>query len=167
MRRSVAGATTALVLLVAACSSRSHSGSPATTLAKRGHLIVTSSAFADGQPIPAKYTCVGDNVPPPLHWSGAPTAQQMIIAVTDPDAPGGTFVHWVHKGIAAAADGDVPPAGDYHGPCPPPGSGPHHYHFEVFAMYQDPSGSGSSFRVVEELRDWAVASGELVGTFQR
>src|SRR5271170_7202148 len=61
-----------------------------------GKLTVTSTAFEAGQPIPAKYSCQGENVSPPLKWDGAPAkTKSFALICDDPDAPGGTWVHWV------------------------------------------------------------------------
>src|SRR5215469_1716213 len=89
------------VLLVAGCSNRPDDVQPIASdnVAK---LQVTSGAFADGQPIPDKCTCHGADFSPPLQWTGAP-AQAKCFAVTceDPDAPGGTFTHWVIYNLPA------------------------------------------------------------------
>lgn len=110
---------------------------------------VTSSAFADNTPIPVQYSCDGDNVPPPLHWQHLPAgAKSLAIIVDDPDAPGGLYVHWVVTGIAPSITGiagaSLPKAAvaswnsarrvGYLGPCPPPGTGVHHYRFQVYAL---------------------------------
>ncbi len=64
---------------------------------------LTSSEFADGQPIPARFTCTGDDLSPPLAWSGAPeTTQSFALIMDDPDAPGGTWVHWVVYNLPAS-----------------------------------------------------------------
>src|SRR6476469_494608 len=66
-------------------------------------LSVTSSAFQQGQSIPAKYTCDGENISPPLKWTDAPTATKSFALISDdPDAPMGTWVHWVVYSIPAA-----------------------------------------------------------------
>src|SRR5262245_57489560 len=107
----------------------------------------SSSAFADGQRIPTKYTADGDDISPPIDWSDAPAgAKSFLLAVEDPDAPSGTFHHWglynlhtrgVPEGFASAdrqddiesAINDFGEPG-YRGPAPPPGHGTHHYHFK-------------------------------------
>src|SRR5689334_11413480 len=71
-------------------------GSADATSDRKGIMDLTSSAFAEGQPIPAKYTCDGQNVSPPIHWSGVPQeTKSLVLIVDDPDAPSGTWVHWV------------------------------------------------------------------------
>jgi Raf kinase inhibitor-like YbhB/YbcL family protein len=111
---------------------------------------LTSSAFADGDWIPRRFTCEGDDVSPPLEWSDAPEGtQSFALVVDDPDAPRGTFVHWILFDIARDArrlNEGVPPgvAGRtlqndfghprYGGPCPPRGHGPHRYRFTLHAV---------------------------------
>ena len=114
---------------------------------------VSSSAFTEGAPIRARYTCDGDNVSPPLKWTGVPEgARSLALIADDPDAPGGTWVHWVLYGLppdASELPEDVSktaglPSGarqgvsdfgrtGYGGPCPPRG-GPHRYYFKLYAL---------------------------------
>ncbi len=69
-------------------------------------ITVRSPAFADGDTIPGVYTCDGDDVSPPLEWSGVPSdVAELAVVVEDPDAPGGTFVHWVLWGLDAGLSG--------------------------------------------------------------
>lgn len=108
-----------------------------------------SSAFEEGKPIPDKYTCDGANVSPPLSWNGIPEkTKSFAIIMDDPDAPMGTWVHWViynipgtvtsieeKKGAAEikAIDGlNSWPEKGYNGPCPPGGT--HHYVFKLYAL---------------------------------
>lgn len=110
-------------------------------------LRVTSTAFADGGEIPARYSCTGDNVSPPLEWTGVPAdAVELAITMIDPDAPGG-FVHWVLAGLDATAtgldegafpEGAVEARNDtsefgWFGPCPPKGE-THHYVLTLYAL---------------------------------
>jgi Raf kinase inhibitor-like YbhB/YbcL family protein len=144
-------------------------------------ITVTSSAFGDGQPIPARFTCDGAGVSPPLAWQGVPPdAQALALVVDDPDAPRGTFVHWVVLDIdpsvtsvgEAATPGKVQAknsAGDaaYFGPCPPKGT--HHYRFTVFALSRA-TGLASGAKLDDALKAVdaaAVAQGRLVGTYAR
>jgi Raf kinase inhibitor-like YbhB/YbcL family protein len=114
-------------------------------------IALRSPAFADGDTIPAVYTCDGDDVSPPLEWSGVPSdAAQLAVVVEDPDAPGGTFLHWVLWGLDAGQpgvdQGQVPPGAwearndfgriGWGGPCPPWGSDPHRYVFTLLALSQ-------------------------------
>ena len=142
-------------------------------------LTVTSSAFDDGAPIPREFTCNGDNVSPPLAWSGVPDdARALALVVTDPDAPGGTYVHWVLMNLdpatTALAAGDVPAdarqaknsAGHakYDGPCPP--SGTHRYRFTVYVMRTPTTLSNGvdTGRALAAIDAKAVGRGTLVGT---
>ena len=110
---------------------------------------LSSTAFKEGETIPRRYTCDGDNESPPLAWEGAPPqAKSMALIMDDPDAPSGSFVHWVLY--------DIPPAFSelregvkgfgvlgansyrkvsYNGPCPPHGL-VHRYFFKVYALDQ-------------------------------
>jgi len=145
---------------------------------------VSSSAFSGGGAIPARYTCSGEDVSPPLRWTGVPDgARSLALTVIDPDAPGRPFVHWLLFNMPASTDAlteaATPPAGSaqgrndlgvngYRGPCPPAGS-PHHYHFKVYALDVKTSlRDGASEAEFEgAIKDHVLASGELVGTFKR
>src|SRR5262245_22672458 len=95
-----------LLPAVAACSSHSaaHSAKksrPPPATAPRS-VAVTSTAFTDGGTIPTRYSCHGDNTSPPLAWSGLPSGTATVaLVVDDPDAPGGTYTHWVVWNIPA------------------------------------------------------------------
>lgn len=111
-------------------------------------LKLTSSAFADGERIPSRFTCDGAGVSPPLEWSGAPDGtRSFALLVEDPDAPNGTFAHWILWDIppdtTSLLEDGMPPEGtrvapnDYGGstwggPCPPYGT--HRYFFNLFAL---------------------------------
>jgi len=109
---------------------------------------LTSPDFEDGGEIPPEQTCDGEDAAPELHWSGVPSGVvDLALTCEDPDAPGGTFVHWAAWGIDPGS-GHLPPEGHagirhgrngfgkhgYGGPCPPPGHGPHHYEFTLYAL---------------------------------
>ena len=109
--------------------------------------VLTSRAFASGEPIPVRYTCNGEGLTPPLAWNGAPEGtRSLVLILEDPDAPGGTFRHWGLYNLDPATGGleESRSAGDpvlhdfgrpgYFPPCPPPGSGPHRYSFRLFAL---------------------------------
>lgn len=157
-------------------------------------LTVTSPAFKPNAYIPARYTCFGTGVSPELKWSGVPPGtQSLAVIMDDPDAPSGTWVHWVLFDIPPAAAGlregvarkDVLPDGSrhgscwgvneddfsrvgYYGPCPPAGK-PHRYFFKVYALdtaLDLPAGS-SKGAVLKAMQGHVLAQGELVGLFKR
>jgi Raf kinase inhibitor-like YbhB/YbcL family protein len=142
-------------------------------------LDVTSTAFANNNPIPAEYTCDGAELPPPLAWSKVPAATKSIaILVEDPDAPKGTFTHWLVTDIPAtttAVDGALPAGAmaakndkgksGYAGPCPP--SGIHHYVFHVYALDMALKGSPTRTEFLAKIKGHTLASGQLIGIYQR
>ncbi|HZD73938.1 MAG TPA: YbhB/YbcL family Raf kinase inhibitor-like protein [Actinomycetota bacterium] len=138
-------------------------------------MTVTSSAFQSGAPIPARYTCKGDNVSPPLRWTAPPSGTaELALVVDDPDAPGGTFIHWVMTGIPASltqlGENAVPEGArevrEYTGPCPPGGPA-HHYRFTVYALGRSAGlGQGANpQQAIAAIQAAATAQGRLVGTF--
>jgi Raf kinase inhibitor-like YbhB/YbcL family protein len=184
-RRPVLAPLLGAVALLAACSSGG-SGGGATTATSAGQapkaaMTITSSAFADGAPIPVRFTCKGENVSPPLKWSAPPAGTaQLALVVFDPDAPGGGFVHWVLSGIPAgqtelgenavprgAVEGRNGAGSGWTGPCPP-GGAPHHYHFTIYALSRAPGVQpGTDPRqAIAAIQSAATAQGELIGTFQ-
>jgi Raf kinase inhibitor-like YbhB/YbcL family protein len=149
---------------------------------------LTSTSFQEGSRIPAKYACNGAGISPQLAWSAPPAGTvNLVLIVTDPDAPSGTFVHWVLYDLPAAAQalpeglpgiGQLPNGarqgsndfGDlgYGGPCPPPGS-PHHYVFTLYALNAKlnlPVGATRA-QVETEMRGHILARGELVGIYHQ
>jgi Raf kinase inhibitor-like YbhB/YbcL family protein len=174
-------ALSALGLALAGCGGDRVEGPPP---AAPDRIELTSPAFKDGATIPVKYSCDGDEVSPPLAWSGVPDdARELALLVEDPDAPGGTFVHWVLFKIRADRDGideaEVPggarqgknSAGDasWAGPCPPKDDEPHHYEFTLYALSSSidlPEGAAAD-DVRSAVADAALARGQLVGRFGR
>lgn len=152
-------------------------------------LTLTSPAFRQGVDIPKKYTCDGDNVSPPLAWSGVPQGTRSFLLVCDdPDAPSGVFHHWAAYDIAAdwrmleeghgpesLADGFRQAINDfgkpgYAGPCPPRGDKPHRYHFRLSALSEPTLAAASSARCVEVMtlaRPYVLEFVELVGLYHR
>ena len=141
-----------------------------------------SPAFDSGQPIPARYTCEGDDASPPLIWSGVPEGTaSLALVVDDPDAPSGTFTHWLAWEIGPEAaelrEGESPPAEGrndfgsvgWRGPCPPHGHGPHRYFFRLYALdgSLDLRAGADSSEVGRALEDRVPAAAELVGTYER
>ncbi|MCA9714049.1 MAG: YbhB/YbcL family Raf kinase inhibitor-like protein [Myxococcales bacterium] len=147
---------------------------------------VMSEAFADGEPIPDRFTCEGENVSPALSWSDPPEGTATLaLVVDDPDAPGGVSVHWVAWNIPADAGGlpegvradDEPPtqgartsgSRGYAGPCPPPIHGAHDYRFRLFAsdIELELPKSTTQEELYRALDNHVLAMGELIGTYNR
>ena len=172
--------TFALALPVATCG--------AADKTDRAQMQLTSTAFSEGEPIPAKHTCEGKNVSPALKWSGAPAgAKSFALIADDPDAPVGTWVHWVLYDLPASATelaedlpkGQFLPNGakqgindfrhlGYGGPCPPPGKA-HRYFFKLYALDAALDlKPGASKKDIEQAMDKHVlAQTQLMGTFKR
>jgi Raf kinase inhibitor-like YbhB/YbcL family protein len=141
-----------------------------------------STAFSDGELVPRRHTCEGEDISPPLSWSDPPEGtRSLALVVDDPDAPGGTFTHWLAWDIDPAAGelGEGQPAPSegrndfgqigYRGPCPPPGHGPHRYFFRLYAL-GEPLGvePGADKTEVERALDGrSPATAELMGTYER
>jgi len=142
-------------------------------------LAVTSPAFADGGHIPAKYTCDGDNINPPLDIRGIPEGtKSLVLLVDDPDAPMGTWDHWVVWNIppeGKIGEDSVPGTEgmndfrkhSYGGPCPP--SGIHRYFFKVYALDTklDLAPSSRKKDIERAMKGHIIAEGQLVGLYSR
>lgn len=154
---------------------------------------LTSDAFEQGQPIPEKYTCVGDaasslkDISPALSWGEPPAGtQSFALIMDDPDAPAGTWDHWIIFNIPAAARGlpesiganptltDGSMSGNnswgrtgYGGPCPP--SGTHRYFFKLYALDEmlAISAGASKGELEKAMVGHILARGELMGTFTK
>lgn len=147
---------------------------------------LTSSAFAEGTLIPRKYSCDGDDVSPPLAWSDVPAgARSLALICDDPDAPVGTWVHWVvfnlpptvmglSEGVPAqkAAAGGMHGANSwrrlgYGGPCPP--SGTHRYFFKLYALDTTLAldNTATAKDVQAALAGHVLAQAQLMGKYQR
>jgi hypothetical protein len=157
------------------------------SLASGQALKVTSASF-QGSHIPAKFTCNGAGVSPQLAWSAPPAGTvSLALIVTDPDAPGGTFVHWVLYNLSAgmqalpeglSAQGELPDGSlqgrndfgalGYGGPCPP-GHSPHHYVFTLYALDTKlhlPPGA-KRVQVEAAMQGHILARGELIALYQQ
>ena len=149
---------------------------------------LTSTAFSDGDIIPRRFTCEGENVSPPLAWTDAPAGtHSFVVLCDDPDAPAGTWHHWAAYDIAAdrhalaeavparSGDGLRQGINDFHkpgygGPCPPRGHGPHHYHFRLLALSiaHLATRRGPPCReVAAAARAHALAEAILIGLYER
>jgi hypothetical protein len=152
-------------------------------------LEITSSAFQAGAAIPTRYTCDGEDISPPLAWSGVPAASQSLaLLVEDPDAPGGNWVHWIVFNLPAETT-QLPenvPAGQniallpggaqgqnsyrnlgYGGPCPP--SGTHRYFFRLYALdaVLELQPGVTRAQLQRAMQGHVLAEGELMGTYSR
>jgi Raf kinase inhibitor-like YbhB/YbcL family protein len=183
--RRVGYAVVVGVFVLGACSSSSsRSTRGQTTSAAPQTIQVTSAAFRDGETIPTEFTCSGADRSPPLRWAGVPSgAVEVALIVDDPDAPGGTFLHWalfaLPPGNGGVEAGTVPQGArqgkngfgkvGYGGPCPPKGDPPHHYRFTVYGLSRKvdrPDGApGEDVRRDAEAA--AIATGRLIGLFGR
>ncbi len=150
-------------------------------------LTVQSKAFHQNHKIPSRFTCDGDDVSPDLAWSNVPKGtESYVVIVDDPDAPKGTWVHWVVYNIPLPvtnlpqglpheemlANGELQGMTDfgrvgYGGPCPP--SGTHRYFFKVYALdtMLDFKAGASKSEVEAAMTGHILAQGELMGKYQR
>lgn len=176
-----------ILMLMLSATVACSSGAPA---AKEGgmKLSVSSSAFGEGESIPKKFACNGQNISPPLTWRNVPQGTKAFaLIVDDPDAPSGTFTHWLifnipsetHELSAAIPSQGKLPSGalqgkndfgeiGYDGPCPP--SGPaHHYRFTVYALDKslDLKAGATREQVINAMEGNVLARGRLTGTYKR
>ena len=146
-------------------------------------LQLTSDAFANGQSIPAKYSCIGKNISPALAWNEPPTGtQSFALIVDDPDAPGRTWVHWVLFNIPVStrnlkegftADDPIVIGKNssshlsYDGPCPP--SGTHRYFFKLYALDAtlNLSPGATKDQLLKAMDGHILAQTELMGTLSK
>jgi hypothetical protein len=178
-----------LLLIVSSCTKKDEVKpiSTETKQEKTMELKITSSAFEEGGMIPKKYTCDAENVSPPLLWSNAPSGTKSFALINDdPDAPAGTWVHWVVYNIPAEEKGlteavptnkkldnetmqglnDFRKTG-YGGPCPPGGT--HRYFFKLYALditlsFQDDVTKDS---LLEAIKGHVLAESQLMGKYTR
>ncbi len=171
-----------------------HAGAEKVTIRTEGTgatLTLTSAAFANGGAIPDRHTPQGENVSPPLAWTGVPAGTKgLVLLVEDPDAPfPSPFVHWIlHRlpadltslpqgvpttpdlpayGGAVQGTNDAKTAG-YYGPQPPLGHGVHHYHFQLFALDTVLANGSAATRddLAKMMQGRVLADGEIVGTYE-
>ncbi|MFE9927058.1 YbhB/YbcL family Raf kinase inhibitor-like protein [Streptomyces sp. NPDC005774] len=145
---------------------------------------LTSVAFGDHAAIPRRHSGEGDDASPPLTWSAVPdAASELVLLCEDPDAPGGTFLHWLVTGIdpgsTGVVEGEPPPGGQewpngfgrmgWGGPMPPPGHGAHRYFFRLWAVSESLPlhGRPTADAVHRAVKGRELVSGTLVGTYQR
>lgn len=178
MRGSVCGALFALLLLTVFFS---FLNLPSEVSAV-GEIKISSKAFKHNGLIPSKYTCDGADVSPPLTIEGATeTARSLALIVDDPDAPAGTWVHWVVWNASPSTkeihEGSLPQGAQvgmndfrtrrYGGPCPP--SGTHRYFFKIYALDTILSLGPSTTKAALEkaMAGHITAQGELIGLYKR
>jgi Raf kinase inhibitor-like YbhB/YbcL family protein len=152
------------------------------------NIPVTSPAFHNGEVIPMQYTADGQNISPPLEWPLPPgSTKSLALICEDPDAPSGTFTHWVIFNLPADCGGlsentptdAVLPSGarqgrndfgklGYSGPSPPPGK-PHRYFFKLFALDSplDVNAGARREDVLAAVRAHTVAEGHIMGAYSR
>jgi len=136
-----------------------------------------SNDFNEGDMIPSKFTCEGQDINPHLAWDDVPEgAKSFALIFDDPDAPSGTFVHWLVKDISADAreiqQDSVPGTQvanswgkeDYGGPCPP---ALHRYFFRLYALDVETFEANSKAEFYKQVEEHAIAKAELMGKFQR
>ncbi len=174
--------TIALLLALAACQA------PALDTSNTAKFKLSSPAFQDSGSIPQKFTCQGESVSPELNWSEAPAnTKSFALIVDDPDAPGGTFTHWVLFDIPADTKQLAEGAGSsntsnpigvggnngtnqtgYMGPCPPSGS--HRYYFRLYALdvpaLNLKAGAARS-EVENALKSHVIGTAETMGRYEK
>jgi Raf kinase inhibitor-like YbhB/YbcL family protein len=143
---------------------------------------ITSPAFTNNQPIPAKFSCDGEGINPPLDINDIPAkAKSLALIVDDPDAPAGLWTHWlvwnINPQVTAIKENSVPSGSlvgkntsgnsNYDGPCPP--SGQHRYFFKFYALDTVLNlASGSERPALENaMKGHIIDNGELMGTYKR
>jgi Raf kinase inhibitor-like YbhB/YbcL family protein len=195
MRRRLLGVLIPFLLLASCGRSSTHSDAVLPADPAQRTIRLRSPAFADGASIPSVYTCDGKDVAPPLSWSGVPeTALSLAVIVDDPDAPRGTWTHWVlydlPPDVTELPEGLPPdpllhfvPGGrpedaarqgrndfgriGYGGPCPPGGT--HRYVFRIEAMDARLNLEPGATRdqVLHAMKGHVLAEGRLIGTYSR
>jgi Raf kinase inhibitor-like YbhB/YbcL family protein len=145
-------------------------------------ITITSTAFKEGENIPRIFTCDDQNVSPPLAWTGIPTnTVNLALIVDDPDAPAGTWVHWVFFNLPPNLAGldqgknsggtegqnDFKKVG-YGGPCPPRGSN-HRYFFKLYALdtLLDLKSGATKAQLENAMKGHILAQGQLMGRYGR
>ena len=173
-------------LLLCSCRDDEQPGSGAAGGQKMS-IKITSSVFEDNGLIPAKYTCDGADISPPLRWEGVPEGTRSIALICDdPDAPMGTWVHWVLFNLPAETKElaeNVPTDGTltngakqgitdfgrtgYGGPCPPGGT--HRYFFKIYALDTeiDLTPSATKNDLLKAIEGHILGQGQLVGKYKR
>ena len=180
-------ASAIVALSVAACSRAADSGNASGSKGEAMAIKLTSPAFEEGNPIPVKHTGQGDDVSPALQWTGVPDGTKSLALICDdPDAPAGTWVHWVIWSIQPEATGlpeAVPQKAElkdgskqgmndfrqtgYGGPMPPAGKA-HRYFFKLYALDAQPDlkPGATKAKLLDAMKGHILAEGQLMGTYQ-
>ncbi|MEK7773667.1 MAG: YbhB/YbcL family Raf kinase inhibitor-like protein [Deltaproteobacteria bacterium] len=151
---------------------------------------ILSPDFKDGDTVPRRFSCDGEDMSPEIQWDGAPpAAKSLVLVVEDPDAPSGTFTHWIvydmpsslHKLSRGIGNGAIPGGvikqgrtdfgrNGYGGPCPPKGHGPHRYNFILMALDIPalglPDGAGKS-DIERAMKGHILGTTKLMGIYRR
>ncbi len=174
------------LLLFYSCKDSEQTNSEAAG-GKKMEIKITSSAFAEGGMIPSKYTCDGSKISPPLQWDVVPEDTKSIALICDdPDAPIGTFVHWVIFGLPAETgelEENIPPDKTlpngakqgtngfgrigYGAPCPPGGT--HRYFFKVYALDMELNLAAGATKsdLLNAMEGHILGQGQLIGKYKR
>jgi Raf kinase inhibitor-like YbhB/YbcL family protein len=177
-----------LSLVVSCSATETRDESSATDEDAVMTIVLSSTAFKEGDRIPVKYTCDGQDISPALVWDEPPQqTEAFVLMVDDPDAPGGVFTHWMIFNIPANTHqfGEGVPIQEqlesgalqgkndfgkigYRGPCPPSGSS-HQYRFTIYALDQrlNLKAGASKKQVIDAMQGHILAQGRLTGTYQR
>lgn len=172
-----------ITIFISSCKSQVETKQGGETM----EIKLTTTAFQEGEQIPKKYTCDGENISPPLEWSGIPQETQSIALICDdPDAPMGTWVHWVVFNIPASLNklsekipdnkvlehGTSQGSNDfrkigYGGPCPP--SGIHRYFFKIYSLDKriELTPGATKGELLHEMSGHILAEGKLMGKYSR
>jgi len=186
MLKNIIATVTVSILLFCSCKNGEQADSEAVG-GKKMEIKITSPAFEDGGLIPAKYTCDGADISPPLQWGAVPEGTRSIALISDdPDAPVGTWVHWVLFNLPAEAAElaeNIPPEKTlpngasqgvsdfgrigYGGPAPP--SGTHRYFFKIYALDTqiDLAPGADKARLLKAMQGHILAQGQLIGKYSR
>lgn len=172
----------ALLLSVIGYACQSQGISPTAEGSEQMAITLTSSAFTEGGTIPKKHTCDGEDVSPALSWSGLPDGtRSLALIMDDPDAPAGTWVHWVIydlppdlSGLQEGTQG-LGVEGTtsfrkqmYGGPCPPRGK-PHRYYFKLYALdtVLGLKSGATKAELEKAMQGHILAQGQLMGRYGR
>ena len=170
-----------ILILIHGCSQKQLNENDKTLDSGGTKMEIISNNFKHDQDIPSKFTCQGENIRPHLKWSEFPRGtKSFAISVLDPDAPRGTFVHWLIYNIPASVTeleegleipkGAIEVANDagkkqFIGPCPP--SGKHRYFFKVYALNVDKLSGINSDNFIQKIEENSIESAEIIGLYQK